>query len=201
MGNVDFKKVVIAAIAGTAAMTAIMFMAPMMGMPEMNLGAMLGGMMGMAPMMGWVMHFIIGIVLTWIYAAFFVTVLPSTGWKRGMIFSLIPWAVMTFMVMPMMGMGILMGGMVPAMGAVIAHFAYGGVMGHIYGDGPASTEAAPAAVTETASEPEPTPEPTPEPEPAPEPPAEKDTSSTEEESGSEEESSSDEEGSGSEEKE
>ena len=193
MGNVDFKKVVIAAVAGTAAMTAIMFMAPMMGVPEINIGAMLGGMMSMSSNVGWMMHFVIGIFLTWIYAAFLLNVLPSTGWKRGMIYSLIPWAVMNFMAMPMMGMGIFMGGMMAFVGTVIAHFAYGGVMGHLYGDGGASSEEAPAA--EPASEPEPTP--VPEPTPEPEPPAEEESSSGEEESASEEESSSSEEESGS----
>ncbi len=135
MGNVDFKKVIIAGIAGTAAMTALMLMAPMMGVPKMDMGEMLGTMNPMMPMsytMGWVMHFIIGIILTWIYAAFLIDRLPSDGWKRGMIYSLIPWAVMNFMSMPMMGMGVFSGGIMAIVGTVLVHFAYGGVMGSIY---------------------------------------------------------------------
>jgi len=185
MGNVDFKKVIIAGIAGTAAMTALMLMAPMMGVPKMDMGEMLGTMNPMMPMpymMGWVMHFIIGIALTWFYAAFLIDRLPSDGWKRGMIYSLIPWAVMNFMAMPMMGMGIFSGGMMAIVGTVLVHFAYGGVMGAIYtGEASSdastdtSTDATPAAEPTEApaaapvSEPEPTPEPTPDPEPAPEP--------------------------------
>ncbi|MCH7955189.1 MAG: hypothetical protein IIC40_05530, partial [Candidatus Marinimicrobia bacterium] len=133
--------------------------------------------------------------LTWIYAAFLIDRLPSDGWKRGMIYSLIPWAVMNFMAMPMMGMEIFSGGMMAFIGTVVAHFAYGGVMGAIY-TGEASTEAAsdaaPAAAPATTA-PEPTPEPEPapaaepEPEPTPEPepetPAEEDSNS-EAESGS-----------------
>ena len=204
MGKVDFKKLIMAGVAGTAAMTAVMFMAPMMGMPEMNIGKMLSMQMGMPEMAGWIMHFVNGIILTWIYAAFLIDRLPSDGWKRGMIYSLIPWAVMNFMAMPMMGMGIFSGGMMAFIGTVVAHFAYGGVMGAIY-TGEASTEAAsdaapaaaPAAEPEPTPEPEPAPaaepepEPTPEPEPAPaatpaaapEAPAEEDSSS-EAESGS-----------------
>ena len=151
MGNVDFKKLIIASISGTAAMTALMLMAPMMGVPKMDMGEMLGTMNPMMPMpymMGWVMHFIIGIILTWIYAAFLIDRLPSDGWKRGMIYSLIPWAVMNFVAMPMMGMGIFMGGMMAIVGTVLVHFAYGGVMGSIYTRESASesdSDAAPAA--------------------------------------------------------
>jgi len=86
MGNVDFKKLIIASISGTAAMTVVMLMAPMMGVPKMDMGEMLGTMNPMIPMsymMGWVMHFIIGIALTWFYAAFLIDRLPSDGWKRG----------------------------------------------------------------------------------------------------------------------
>lgn len=139
MGNVDFKKVIIAGIAGTAAMTALMLMAPMMGVPKMDMGEMLGTMNPMMPMsytMGWVMHFIIGIILTWIYAAFLIDRLPSDGWKRGMIYSLIPWAVMQVIIMPMlMGQPMLSGGdMMMLMGTILAHLAYGGVMGAVYGN-------------------------------------------------------------------
>ena len=201
MGKVDFKKLIIAAVAGTAAMTAFMFMAPMMGMPEMNIGKMLSMQMGMPEMAGWIMHFVNGIILTWIYAAFLIDRLPTDGWKRGMIYSLIPWAVMNFMAMPMMGMGIFSGGMMVIVGTVVAHFAYGGVMGAIY-TGEASTDAATddgsaaepvaSAAAAPVSEPEPTPEPEPAPEPEPEAPAE-DASSPEPEPASEPEAPAEEE--------
>ena len=189
MGNVDFKKLIIASISGTAAMTVVKLMAPMMGVPKMDMGEMFGTMNPILPMpyfMGWVMHFIIGIVLTWIYAAFLIDRLPSDGWKRGMIYSLLPWAAMNFMAMPMMGMGVFSGGMMAIMGGIVAHFAYGGVMGAIYTGETAAAEAAPA----DAPAPAPGPEPTPEPEPAPEPeapsetPAEEDSASDDEAAGS-----------------
>ena len=150
-------------------------------------------MIEMPYFMGWVMHFIIGIVLTWIYAAFLIDRLPSDGWKRGMIYSLIPWAAMNFMAMPMMGMGVFSGGMMAIMGGIVAHFAYGGTMGAIYTGETAAAEAAPAAAPEPEPTPEPeaSPEPTPEPEPAPEPEAPSETPA-EEDSAAETEESSDE---------
>ena len=167
-------------------------MAPMMGMPPMDMGMMLGThnpMMPMPYMMGWVMHFIIGIILTWIYAAILIDKLPSDGWKRGMIFSLIPWALMQIVVMPMMmNLPVLSGGdMVALMATIVAHLAYGGVMGAIYTG--ATAEAALAAVPAPEPTPEPEPTPAPDPTPEPEPPAEEDTPSGDEESRSGEEES------------
>ena len=184
MGNVDFKKVLIASVAGDSAMMVVMFMAPMMGVPKMDLGIMLGTMnpmMELPYIMGWVMHFFIGFMLTWFYAAFFINVLPSTGWKRGMIYSLIPWAVMQIVLMPMMmNQPMLSGGdMMTLMGMILAHLAYGGVMGAIY-IGEASSGAAPAAEPAPAQDPAAEPEPTPKPEAT----AEEDRSSEEEETDS-----------------
>ena len=60
--------VVIAGIAGTIVLTLVMKMAPKMGMPEMNIVGMLSTMFGKANMMmGWVMHFVMGIVFAYIY--------------------------------------------------------------------------------------------------------------------------------------
>lgn len=174
MGSIDFKKVVIAGLAGSAAMAVIMFLAPMMGVSKMDMGVMLGRMNPMVQMpylMGWVLHFIVGIILTWIYAAFLLEKLPSDGWKRGMVYSLIPWAALQIIMMPMMmGKPMFSGGdMMALLGTLVAHLVYGGVMGGIYGDGAVAQAAAAAPTAEPTATQEPTPEPTPEPEPEPEP--------------------------------
>lgn len=139
MKEVNLQKAVIAGVAGTLAMTVLMLIGPMMGGPKMDVGSMLGPMnplMALPYWMGWVMHFVIGIVLVWIYAAFLMSILPSDGWKRGMIFSLIPFLLKEIMVSPMMGMGLFDGGdMMMIMGGLVGHLAYGGVVGFIYGDG------------------------------------------------------------------
>lgn len=139
MSSPNIQKVVVAGIAGTFAMTVIMLVAPMMGVPKMDMGEMLGTMnpmMAMPYMMGWVMHFIIGIILTYIYATFLIDKLPSEGWQRGAIYSVLPWLVMQAMLGPMMGMPFFSGGNIMAlMGSLIAHLAYGSVMGIVYGDG------------------------------------------------------------------
>ncbi|MCH8010655.1 MAG: hypothetical protein IIA61_01700 [Candidatus Marinimicrobia bacterium] len=139
MKDLNYQKVVLAGVAGTLAFTVLLFIGPMMGLPKMDMGQMLGPMNPMVAMpywMGWVMHFIIGIVLTGIYAAFFVKLLPSDGWKRGAIWGLIPFLLAQIMVMPMMGMGVFSGGNVlMIMGSLMTHLAYGSVAGLVYGDG------------------------------------------------------------------
>ena len=137
--NLNIQKVVTAGFLGTLAMTVLMVIGPMMGMPKMDMGQMLGPMNPILQMpyaMGWVMHFILGIILTGIYAAVFLNRLPSDGWKRGMIFSLIPFLLKEIMVSPMMGMGLFEGGnMMMIMGGLLGHLVYGAVAGLVYGDG------------------------------------------------------------------
>jgi predicted cobalt transporter CbtA len=139
MEQINLQKVVIAGLAGTLVMSILMVMAPVMGMPKMDMGEMLGTMNPMVTLpywMGWIMHFIIGIILTGIYAAFFLNLLPSDSWKRGLIWGLIPFFVAQLLVMPMMGAGVFSGGnMGMIMGSLIGHLVYGGVAGFVYGDG------------------------------------------------------------------
>lgn len=137
--NLNISKTVKAGLLGTFAMTVMMILGPMMGMPKMDMGQMLGPMNPMIPMpyaIGWVLHFVIGIILTGIYAQFLINRLPGDGWKRGMIFSLFPFLVKEIMVSPMMGMGLFDGGnLMMIMGGLMGHLVYGAVIGIVYGDG------------------------------------------------------------------
>ncbi len=139
MKELNWRKIGLAGLAGTLAMTMLMLIGPLMGMPKMDMGSMLGPMNPIVALpywMGWVMHFIIGIVLTGIYAAFSIKILPSDGWKRGAIFSLAPFLMKEIIVSPMMGMGVFEGGdMLMIIGSLLGHLVYGGVMGFVYGEG------------------------------------------------------------------
>lgn len=180
MGKVDFKKLIIAGIAGAATLAAVNLLAPLFGLrPEQNIDRLLAIQADLPEIVRWTAHFISGIFITWIYAAFLIDRLPSDGWKRGMIFSLIPWVMFNFTAMGMLGagMGVFSFGMMAVTMTLIAHLAYGAVVGTLYtGETSSDTAAEPAAST-----PEPTTEPvaTPDPEPTPEPeaPAEEDSSS------------------------
>ncbi|MEE9166697.1 MAG: DUF6789 family protein [Candidatus Neomarinimicrobiota bacterium] len=142
MKSLNYQKAVIAGIAGTLAFTAVLLIGPMMGMPKMDMGQMLGPMNPMVKMpywTGWVMHFMIGIVLTGIYGAFFLNILPSNSWKRGLVWALIPFVMVQLTLVPMMGMGVFSGGDVKMIvGSLMTHLAYGAVAGLVYGDGNAA---------------------------------------------------------------
>ena len=134
MKSQAWTKIVIAGVAGTLAFTVFRMLGPIIGLPPMDMGKMLGTMNPMMTLpyaMGWVMHFVIGTVLTAIYALFLMDKLPSEGWAQGMIYSLIPWLVMSLMLAPMMGMGLFGGTMGAAIGGLLGHLAYGATIGYI----------------------------------------------------------------------
>ena len=90
-------------IAATVVMTIVMMIAPMMGLAEMNPPAMVSGMMGMPIAVGWIMHFIIGIVFAASYVYFFRFKLPlGNTVLKGIVFGIII-AVMAKIGMTIMG--------------------------------------------------------------------------------------------------
>lgn len=135
----NITKVITAGVAATAVMSVVAIMAPMMGMPKMDFGEMLGTnnpMMAMPYAAGWMMHFIVGIVLTAIYASIFVHKLSGSYAVRGIIFAMIPFAIAQSIMMPMMGNGFWSGGdMMAIMGSLIGHIVFGAVLGSVYGKG------------------------------------------------------------------
>jgi uncharacterized membrane protein YagU involved in acid resistance len=133
MANFNAKRAVVGGITGTAAMTALMLMAPKMGLPPMNVGEMLGSVMGGSAVLGWMGHFVIGTVLALGYGLLFASRLPGPAALRGAIFAIAPWLMAQLIVMPMMGAGIFSGSMLAAGGSLMGHLVYGAVVGAIYG--------------------------------------------------------------------
>lgn len=140
-------RIIVAGVAATAVMTVLMMMGPVMGMPEMNIGKMLGGFMGIGDSLGWVAHFMIGTVLGFIYVYVFLGKLPGAPWLKGAIYGLIPWLISQVMVNPMMGAGVFASNMpdpmMMVMGSFMGHVVYGAVLGAVYGPG-LKEQAAPA---------------------------------------------------------
>jgi uncharacterized membrane protein YagU involved in acid resistance len=131
--NLNLGKAIVAGITGTAAMTMLMLLAPKMGMPPMNVGAMLGSVMGGSLALGWAAHFMIGTLLAVSYATVFAGRLPGAPVFRGAIFSLLPWLMAQLVVMPMMGMGLFSGSVLAAAGSLMGHLIFGAVAGQVYG--------------------------------------------------------------------
>jgi uncharacterized membrane protein YagU involved in acid resistance len=133
--NKNIISVLKGGIIATAAMTLLMLVAPMMGMPEMPIGKMLAGFMGIPVAMGWVMHFVIGIMLAAGYIFVGKNLMTGNDIVKGLVYSLIPFLMAQVVVMPMMGAGLFSANtpmpMMMVMGSLIGHLVYGAVLGWI----------------------------------------------------------------------
>lgn len=77
---------VVAGVVGTAVITAVMMMAPLMGMPKMDIPALLG-----SKALGMVMHFMMGVVFAVIYAILFGVFTGANLLLLGVVFGIVHW--------------------------------------------------------------------------------------------------------------
>jgi hypothetical protein len=134
MSRVNIGRWIAAGAVGTAAITMLMLGAPLMGMPRMPIGEMLGSFLHIGSAAGWAMHVVIGLVLALIYAAWFAARLPGGPAGSGAIYGLGVFLVAQVVVTPMMGGGVFSGGNVPMIiGSLIGHLVYGALVGAVYG--------------------------------------------------------------------
>ncbi|MBI4501663.1 MAG: hypothetical protein HY700_10930 [Gemmatimonadetes bacterium] len=134
MGTLKLGRAIAAGLVGTAVMTMLMLAAPMMGLPPMKIGDMLGQFLGIGAAAGWVMHFVIGVILATIYAWFVAARLPGPVAVRGAVYGFAVFLVAQLVVTPMMGGGVFSGGNIPMiMGSLLGHLVYGGLVGAVYG--------------------------------------------------------------------
>ena len=134
----NLLKGMIAGLVATLVLSALMVMKAKMGiLPELDLPKMIAGMMSKPdePMLGWAIHFMIGVVLYGVAIALLGGRLPSDGSiGRGVLIAVAGWLVMMVMLMPMVGAGMFgmkMGMMAPVM-TLVLHLIFGAVLGWIY---------------------------------------------------------------------
>ena len=119
-------KSIIAGVVGTLVMTAVMVVAPMMGMPKMSPPAMLSGMMGMPIIVGWMMHFMIGIAFALAYAFVFAPIVKIGSLAlKGAIYGV---AAFIFAQIMMAVMGTMI-----AVGSLMGHVIFGVVVALLVG--------------------------------------------------------------------
>lgn len=133
MGNIG--KGLVAGLVATIVLSLLMVMKTLMGlMPQLDVVKMLSTMLGSPdqPMVGWIAHFVIGIVGYGLAIA----LLPGTNHvMRGIVIAIGGWLVMMVVLMPMAGAGMFgmsMGIMAPLM-TLVLHLVFGAVLGWMYG--------------------------------------------------------------------
>ncbi len=140
MQNNIINKSIRGGLIATTAMTIVMLMAPLMGMPKMLIGNMLARFMHIPIMYGWLAHFMIGsfIALGYVLNA---EKLPGNRILKGMLYSLLPFLIAQSVVMPVMGAGFFSARtaapMLMIMGSLIGHLVYGAILGFAVESNPA----------------------------------------------------------------
>lgn len=128
--NPKIQKTILAGLIGTAVMTLIMILAPMMGMPKMSAPGMLSGMLGTPLFVGWLMHFMIGIMFAFAYSYAILCLFNhkiQNIYLKGAVFGLMVFVVAQIM-MAIMGAMMPM----PEMAGSKALMMLGSLMGHIF---------------------------------------------------------------------
>lgn len=131
---------IVAGLAGTAVMTMMMYAAPLMGMPKMDIAGMLGTMViskkETATVLGMVMHFMVGVIFALIYALLWSLGLGSAAWWWGLIFGAVHGVVAIVMIPIMMRMHPrapeMASGPLVIAGQLMGHLAYGLVVALVY---------------------------------------------------------------------
>ncbi len=131
-------KGLLAGLAATVVLSALMLMKAMMGvMPALDIAKMLAGMMGSpdSPLLGWAAHFLIGVVGYGIAIALLGHRMGGSPTISGVIIGVVGWLMMMVVLMPMAGAGLFamsMGAMAPVM-TLVLHLVFGAVLGWTFG--------------------------------------------------------------------
>jgi len=133
---------IIAGFIATVVLTVLILVKEMIGlMPELNVISMLSTManakMGMpaTPMVGYLLHFVIGAIVFGVLFHVLNGSLPGGNQlMKGIVFGVVAWLLMMLLVMPMAGAGMFgmsMGTMAPVM-TLLLHVIFGAVLGFSY---------------------------------------------------------------------
>ena len=121
---------------------------PILGAPELDLPAMLGGLFGWnSSAVGWVILFVAGIAFALLYAYWWVAHLPGPAWQRGLVYGIVPWLVMMVVVVPLLpalspsmnpraapGVFLVNLGAIALFEGLIVFLIWGAVLGILYGN-------------------------------------------------------------------
>lgn len=142
---------VAAGLAGTIVMSVLLAMAPLMGLPKMDIVGMLATMFTKKAntALGWVLHLMMGIVFAIIYAVLWSAGLGRAGVSGGALFGAAQWLIVGMIMgmgVPLMHVGVSSGsvkapgywmtangnGLMAFVGGLLGHVVFGVVVGLVY---------------------------------------------------------------------
>lgn len=137
--NTKIQKSIVAGIVGTIIMTLVMMVLPMIGMPKMSPPNMLSRMLKAPVFVGWIMHFIIGIIFAigYTYLCFLKHKIKNI-WLKGTVFGIVAFIFAQIMmgiigaIIPMPKMEGSM--MLTMIGSLIGHIIFGIAIAKIIGE-------------------------------------------------------------------
>ena len=119
----------------TLVLSMMMVIKSMIGlMPQLDVIAMLSGMLGVSAVIAWVVHFLIGTVCYGIAIGLLSRMQGKPAVMLGLILGVIGWLIMMIVLMPMAGKGLFgmqIGIMAPIM-TLMLHLIFGAVLGWVY---------------------------------------------------------------------
>ena len=136
----NVKRATAAGVIGTAVITALWQVEPAIGLPRIAVGHILSTFMAVSVAHlnvgiagGWVVHFIVGILLALLYAGLCAERLPGSPVWRGAMYGVLVFVLAQCVFMPLVGGGFFSRGDVELLiGSLLGHIAYGIVVGWIY---------------------------------------------------------------------
>lgn len=135
----SFSKAMVAGLVATIVLSLLMVIKGAMGiMPQLDLPRMIAGMMGKpeSPLVGWAIHFFIGVVLYGAALTLLDEHLPGKSKiGHGLLLATIGWLMMMVVLMPMAGAGLFglnLGIAAPIM-TLMLHLIFGAILGAYYG--------------------------------------------------------------------
>jgi len=158
----SLRRAILGGCAATAVLIVLMYLAPFAGLPRTDMASVIGGFLG-EPVMtfapGWWIGFavfiLVGGVISPVLYAYARAMLFGSGWQRGVEWGLLLWTFGGVCVMVHLGLGFhepfVSHPHLSALMSVLAHVAYGAVLGAVCGivkeapvAAPPGTEAGPA---------------------------------------------------------
>ena len=128
--DVSPLRIIAGGFASTVVVTMMMYVGArmMLGAP-MDIAGELAGMLSVPWAAGMVMHFVLGtFVFSFAYALIVGPRLPGNAVFRGLTWGVALWLVAMLVMSPMMGKGLFMGGMPPAIASLMGHAVMGIVL-------------------------------------------------------------------------